>query len=615
MQISLKNKILLLILILFLISNKYLISFFISPHEDFFFKILRLGEEDFLHYAFLVEKLSNFSLKTDWSGLFEVEGTIGFPIFSLIWHAIFFKMFNYNGFLIVELIFYSLNFFLLFFILNEIFKDKLVAFLILVILYTFLEFLKITYLFTNINFLQILKLPINEFIGNRFPRPLITSTYFFLIIYLLLKIIKTKNFFHSNKYILGVSIVFFLLINSFFYLFIPLTILFIFYFFKLHYFNNSISIKINIRIILIYIFFITLGFFVFFLQSFFSEPDYDIRIGVYFIDFEDKLLLIKIFFKKLLQKEFLVLAFMSSIFFLINKSYEFYNKKLNIFFYLFISTIISPFIFVILTNKIISLYHFWTAIKFSGFLYLIILFTSYVSSKITIFYKKFLITICLFLMLFLNIIFNIINEKKINSQIILDQIELKNFLKNNNKYLKKNLILFSNDHVVNHLWIKLENKYFINTSAFVSSLNDNQLENIMMNFFKLYNISLRSFSYSLDINEKSLYDRNNLATNFNYKYSVNLLRHYKPIDDEYSSFLINRIKNVSPLIQWYTFFPNSEKKRLINKYEYIKLNKEILPDILILKYPNSHLDQKIILEHYSQVFSNLNFQVFIKKIL
>ena len=41
----------------------------------------------------------------------------------------------------------------------------------------------------------------------------------------------------------------------------------------------------------------------------------------------------------------------------------------NILFYFFVSSILSPFIFILFSNKMISLYHFWTIVKFSGFLF------------------------------------------------------------------------------------------------------------------------------------------------------------------------------------------------------------------------------------------------------
>ena len=66
-----------------------------------------------------------------------------------------------------------------------------------------------------------LRLPIQEFIGVRFPRPLVTSIYTLIILYNLLRIINKKNL-SKKKNFFTISIFLVFLLNSFFYLFITL---------------------------------------------------------------------------------------------------------------------------------------------------------------------------------------------------------------------------------------------------------------------------------------------------------------------------------------------------------------------------------------------------------
>ena len=40
--------------------------------------------------------------------------------------------------------------------------------------------------------------------------------------------------------------------------------------------------------------------------------------------------------------------------------------------------------------------------------------------------------------------------------------------------------------------------------------------------------------------------------------------------------------NIPPIIWWYTFFSNSEKERLMNKYENFKINENLIPEILVI---------------------------------
>ena len=94
-----------------LVLSKYLVSYLLNNEEDLFFKIIRLGYIDFETYALITESLSRLDLKTDWSSILISDKAIGFPFFSLIWHAIFFNFFSYYGFIILEIIFYFFYYF------------------------------------------------------------------------------------------------------------------------------------------------------------------------------------------------------------------------------------------------------------------------------------------------------------------------------------------------------------------------------------------------------------------------------------------------------------------------------------------------------------------------
>ena len=102
--------------------------------------------------------------------------------------------------------------------------------------------------------------------------------------------------------------------------------------------------------------------------------------------------------------------------------------------------------------------------------------------------------------------------------------------------------------------------------------------------------------------------RNNFALLvFKYKYSVNSIKNYKPISDEYSSEDVSYINNTSPLIQYRTIIPNSEKKRLYKEYQNYEINNYLLPDIMILK--NSPKENKILSSKYNMIFSNNTYTV------
>ena len=141
-------------------------------------------------------------------------------------------------------------------------------------------------------------LPIVDFIGSRFPRPLLTSLAFFLVIYYNIKILVFKE---TNK-VLNLTIISLLLaflINSFFFTFLTC--------FILSFFNLYKTILNKIKNFLSFILPCLIGLLILIIQQKLSEPNYELRIGMHYIDYEQKIYLIKYFIKKIFQKEILFL--------------------------------------------------------------------------------------------------------------------------------------------------------------------------------------------------------------------------------------------------------------------------------------------------------------------
>ena len=166
----------------------------------------------------------------------------------------------------------------------------------------------------------------------------------------------------------------------------------------------------------------------------------------------------------------------------------------------------------------------------------------------------------------------------------------------------------------NHLWIELGNKNFVNPYSFISSQTDNQIENVKITMMKLYGISNNQFQKLLNNNENNMTGRNDFAHFFNYKYSVNSIRHYKPLSKEYSKEMQERIMNISPLLQWYTFFPNSEKERLIDKFKNFELDSKLIPNLIILKNTkrNQIYKKNFIKKGFEEEKSNSSYILLIK---
>ena len=110
--------------------------------------------------------------------------------------------------------------------------------------------------FSIVNFFYILLLPLNEFYGQRYPHPLVTSVYFFSYIYIVAKAVKTNNLLIKTKYVYCLGVISIFLLNSFFFHFIKASIfllIFLIFRFKKDFFK---MLKINLFSVFIYLFLI-----------------------------------------------------------------------------------------------------------------------------------------------------------------------------------------------------------------------------------------------------------------------------------------------------------------------------------------------------------------------
>ena len=608
----------LLAICFFYIIIKYLVSYYYNPDESLFFKIISFGEKDFSSYSFLAESLSRLDLSTDWNEFEKASDIIGFPIFSLIWHSFFYIFFGHYSFLILEVFFYSLLIILIYKVIYSLNKNLNYSVIITILLFLFFEILILANLLFDLNVLKVLKLPIYEFLSYRFPRPLITSTYLFAFIFFLIRFDSEKNTKVRLKYPFIFGILSFFLINSFFFIFVTCFLTILIYLvlrFKQKVFSFFYQ---NITQTLFFSLFVLSGLALFIVQLAFSEEDYSNRIGTYIINFDEKIILLKLFFSKIFQLEIIFLILTSLFLRFDNKFLKFNeikNSKYDILLIFFFASLLSPFIFLIFTNKVISLYQFWTTVKFSGFFYIFIcscqFFVTYVIKKEIL--SKLVYFLPILLILF-NLTNNLLKQERSNKQFIKDQENVKKYLIDNN-YKNNKKLFYTDSKNFTHLWLELGNNNFIDLNAFIVSQNDEQFENVKMNLMKFFMIDNDDFFKMLNEDEKNFYGRNNFAHSFNYKYTTNSLRFYKPFELEYSKNLQERIMNIPPIIWWYTFFPNSEKERLMNKYENFKINENLIPQILVISNSKKYENFEKIISKYNlqEVLKNYSFTVLVKK--
>ena len=115
------------------------------------------------------------------------------------------------------------------------------------------------------------------------------------------------------------------------------------------------------------------------------------RMGVIEVDFSDKIFLIKHYFSQLLKvKLLLIYAILIIIFFYIKKNYKKDFKNIFVFYIIFISSILSPIIFLLITNKISVLYHFNNTVVLCTLILFLVIFLFFLknSTKVFVYIKN-----------------------------------------------------------------------------------------------------------------------------------------------------------------------------------------------------------------------------------
>ena len=217
----------------------------------------------------------------------------------------------------------------------------------------------------NINIIEIVKLNFASFYSLRFPRPIITNLFLYAFIYYLIKFYKSEK--NEFNYLIILSILMGLSLNSFFYHavneFFFLLIIFLLKF-RLNFINIII---INYKKIIISIIIGLTFLSIFLYQINFSEVDFSERLGIFNVDSNQKIILIKYLKDFVLKKEFIILFIINTLIFIYLN-----NSVLKIFYIAFIGSLISS-AFVFLTfNKGVDYYHFINLIVIFSLLHFIV---------------------------------------------------------------------------------------------------------------------------------------------------------------------------------------------------------------------------------------------------
>jgi len=260
---------------------------------------------------------------------------------------------------------------------------------------------------------------------------------------------------------------------------------------------------------------------------------------------------------------------------------------------LYIASIVTPFLFITFSPKVIAMYHFADYILMNGLLYIIIGFIS-----ISNFYLKRLKENYLMKFFVILIIFALISLQNYNILLASgdrDHVNKFNQIISDNNIVNSKTNLFTNDIFFSQTWLLNNNPNLIISDGFTNAIKDEQIVNNLIKGLKLIGINSNEFRKIINFEGKTHYGRNPLTTLlFNYKYQANKFRKFSK-DDQYTSPQNALIKKISPLRVMINILPIDQKKLLIRKFDqeknvkndygrfFVVINTDIIPNFFMNK--------------------------------
>lgn len=565
------NKILPLCILLFFI--KWFFFFNTKLEIDLLTKFI-FEIKDWQYFTFIYN-LSNFNFNPSYNPNLTELKFIPLPIYSILYHSIFFKFFNIYGFIILEFFIILLFFIILFNFFTKLGIGKIESIFLTFFLFCVPNLIDYFQLY-KINYLHI----IGDLYNLRIPRPSISHLYLFSF-FLLLISNKKNNELRSGQLIL-IGLIFALMWGSFYYNLVISGITFIIYYLYLTHNSNQnffTYLKDTFLVLVSFIFF-SIPIILTILNS---EPDWLIRVGLVELDINKKKILLSHFIEKILSIKFITIFILMTLFYFFLKSKKIYKiEGINLLYFIFLGSFLAPLIFIIIAPTISEPHNFANmTVGLSFFISLIFSFLV-ISIYLRDFYwytnifKTLIISLLIFFT-FSNYTIskkNDLNSNKINFDQLITEIKKIDMNKNSE-------ILTFDAMLQTHLILN-DYKNLTNTIAIATSLTDEMIEENLIQIFKFLNLNEIDF-YNFIKNEKYgwRFINQNIGETFYEKYQANTLTTYKNSMD-FSPEELRYISKSSPLHTQQLIIPAFEIKRLIDKFVSFKENEKIKPNLIII---------------------------------
>lgn len=603
-----KNELIIIFLItVSLLSLRWILSYVNFPNEDIILRTIR--EVNDTSYFPLIKSFSNFDLNPSFSMDIKNLNLISFPFLSLLPNILFYKIFGSYSFIIIE--FLSVFIFLIIFykIFCLINISKISSILFSLILFS-TPFLIEQLSFLNNSLINQISLNFSTFYDLRNPRPLISNLYLFSYLYFLINFFYLKQ--RKTLTFIIIALIIGLSLHTFFYFFIfEIFLLSILY---LVFFKNKIFdfIKYKFKSHIIFFLIILSFFLIFILQLKLSEFDYRQRLGMFYMDINKKKIILDYFFNFIIQIEFIIIFLINTLLFLFSK-----NKFFSFFYYLFISTIISTIFFILCSPNSIDYYHFFNWILVSGTIPLLILIfifienrlLSHVTSNVK---RSIIISSVILLIINFNFSYNFQTKNK-NEKSRESLAELVTFIKNEKIFSNNDNKILTFNHGI-FMWLHLNGhtNFSIVPNSFWTPKKTSTIENELIGSFKSLDLSSEDFVLFFENKKKGYrYSNTNTKKFFDRLYLANKLRTYSNIDNfnlDHRSF----IEVSSPLYSHQSIIPSNEFERFKTKFNLTE--NFVNSDIIILDNKDQIINKHILNKGiYCLKYSNEEYLLYISK--
>jgi hypothetical protein len=561
---------------------------------------------------------ANLDLSNSYDPIIKNLNNISVPIGAFYLHFIVYYLLGPLTFIILEF-FFILVFIIIFYKIARFLSltrvESLTVSVILLSAPILLELLSLS----ETTYIRVIH---SDLYSLRFPRPLVTNIFFYSFILYIFKLLNKKFFIKKNFILIG--IITGLTFTSFFHLFFLEQLVLLVIIFYVYKYESLNKFKNKFNFIILYLISFLVVSLPFLINMYFTEVDFLERSGVTFSNYERKSIIISYLLGKLLNFNFLI-VFLISILILIFVNYNkkfVALKKLNIFLIIFYTSILAPFLFVLLSPKIFShlflLINFVIISAFLLFFFSIILFIKFYFIKFSSLKN---INNFAFLIIFILLSCNFyqINKNYNEIQLKEESVTLRNefkkissFIKEDNNFnLNNNLLTFDNKFIT---WAILNDiKYLKYNNGILTPKTNKMIENNLIQTFKYLNLSKDDFYYFIKNKKLSSwrYRNENIKNLFWMRYQANsLITHQdsKNFDPE----ILNFINKSSPLLSHQLVMPNNEIKRLLLKFDKINSDPED-PDLIILNKDNKALvKSKIDLKKFCKKFDGKYYVFYYK---